>query len=67
MKYTKQQAEKLKSKGMDGFTKYNRPLPDVQIVDGFYIVPSKMNTKQLTLQFTMKKQRNGKRRKFKKI
>ena len=45
MKYTKQQAEKLKTKGMDGFTKYNRPLPDVQIVDGFYIVPSKMNTK----------------------
>ena len=45
MKYTKQQAEKLKNKGMDGFTKYNRPLPDVQIVDGFYIVPSKMNTK----------------------
>lgn len=45
MKYTKQQAEKLKTKGMDGFTKYNRPLPDVTIVDGFYIVPSKMNTK----------------------
>lgn len=45
MKYTKQQAEKLKTKGMDGFTKYNRPLPDVTIVDGFYIVPSKINTK----------------------
>ena len=45
MKYTKQQAEKFKTKGMDGFTKYNRPLPDVIIVDGFYIVPSKMNSK----------------------
>jgi len=43
MKYTKEQAKKLKTKGMDGFTKYNRLLPDVKIVDGFYIVPSKMN------------------------
>jgi len=43
MKYTKEQAKKLKNKGMDGFTKYNRPLPDIEIVDGFYIVPSKMN------------------------
>ena len=64
MKYTKQQAEKLKTKGMDGFTKYNRPLPDVQIVDGFYIVPSKMNTKQLTLWFTMKKQRKWQTKKI---
>jgi hypothetical protein len=45
MKYTKEQAKKLKTKGMDGFTKYNRPLADVKIVDGFYIVPSKMNSK----------------------
>ena len=43
MKYTKQQAEILKNKDMDGYTKYNRPLPDVEIVDGFYIIPSKMN------------------------
>lgn len=43
MKYTKQQAEKLKNKGLKGYTKYFRPLPDVQIVDGFFIVSSKMN------------------------
>jgi hypothetical protein len=43
MKYTKEQAKKLKTKGMDGFTKYNRPLPDVKIVDGFYIIESKIN------------------------
>lgn len=43
MKYTKQQAERLKKKDMGGYTKYNRPLPDVKIVDGFFIVPSKLN------------------------
>lgn len=43
MKYTKQQAEKLKNKGMNGYTKYNRPLPDVTIKDGFYIIESKLN------------------------
>lgn len=43
MKYTKQQAERLKEKGMDGYTRYNRPLPDVIIKDGFYIVESKLN------------------------
>ena len=45
MKYTKQQAEKLKNKGMNGYTKYDRPIPDVIIKDGFYIIESKMNTK----------------------
>ncbi len=64
MKYTKEQAKKLKTKGMDGFTKYNRPLADVKIVDGFYIVPSKMNSKQLTLRFTMKKQRKWQTKKI---
>jgi len=44
MKYTKEQAEKLKRKGMQGFTKYNRPwTPIVTIKDGFYIVESKIN------------------------
>lgn len=43
MKYTKAQAEKLKKKGMNGYTKYNRPLPDVIIKDGYYIVQSKIN------------------------
>ena len=43
MKYTKQQAERLKNKDLDGYTKHNRPLPDVIIKDGFYIVESKMN------------------------
>ena len=43
MKYTKEQAEKLKAKNMPGYTKYNRPLPTVKIENGFYIVESKMN------------------------
>lgn len=43
MKYTKQQAEKLKNKGMNGYTKHDRPLPDVKIKDGFYIIESKLN------------------------
>lgn len=43
MKYTKQQAEKLKNKGMNGYTKHDRPLPDVTIKDGFYIIESKLN------------------------
>ena len=45
MKYTKQQAEKLKNKGMNGYTKYDRPIPDLIIKDGFYIIESKMNPK----------------------
>jgi len=45
MKYTKEQAERLKKKGMDGYTKYNRPLPDVIIKDGYFILESKMNKK----------------------
>lgn len=43
MKYTKQQAEKLKKKAMDGYSKYNRPMPDVIIKDGYYIIESKIN------------------------
>jgi len=43
MKYTKQQAERLKKKNMDGYTKHNRPLPDVTIKDGYFIIESKMN------------------------
>jgi len=43
MKYTKEQAERLKKKGMNGYTKHNRPLVDVIIKDGFYIIESKMN------------------------
>ena len=43
MKYTKKQAEKLKKKGMNGYTKYNRPLPDVKIENGYFIIESKMN------------------------
>ena len=43
MKYTPQQAKRLKDKGMNGYTKHNRPLPDVIIKDGFYIVESKIN------------------------
>jgi hypothetical protein len=45
MKYTKEQAERLKKKGMDGYTKYNRPPPDVIIKDGYFIVESKINKK----------------------
>lgn len=46
MKYTKQQAESLKKKGMNSYTRYDRPLPDVIIKDGFYIVESKMNLQE---------------------
>jgi hypothetical protein len=45
MKYTKEQAERLKKKGMDDYTKYKRPLPDIIIKDGYFIVESKMNKK----------------------
>jgi len=43
MKYTKSQAARLKAKGMNGYTATNRPLPDVIIKDGYYIIESKMN------------------------
>ena len=43
MKYSKEQAERLKAKGMNGYTKYQRPLPDIIIKDGYYIIESKMN------------------------
>jgi len=48
MKYTKQQAERLKKKNMDGYTRYDRPMPDVIIKDGYYIVESKMNLSEKT-------------------
>ena len=43
MKYTAEQKIQLKNKGMNGFTKYNGPLPNITIVDGYYIIESKMN------------------------
>jgi len=43
MKYTKEQVEQLKNKGMLRFSKYNRPLPKVIIKNGFFIIESKMN------------------------
>ena len=43
MKYTKEQAKRLKNKGINGFTKYDRPLKNIVIKDGFYIIESKMN------------------------
>lgn len=43
MKYTKAQAEMLKKKGIDRYSKYNRPLPDITIKDGYYIIESKIN------------------------
>lgn len=45
MKYTKQQAKLLKNKDMNGYTKYILPVPDVKIVDGYFIIESKMNLK----------------------
>jgi len=42
MKYTKEQAEKLKNKGMDNLNDKN-PLPDVTIKDGYYVVESYIN------------------------
>lgn len=49
MKYTKEQAKRLKDKGMNGYTRLNRPIPDVKIKDGFYIVESKMNYSNIFL------------------
>lgn len=43
MKYTSEQAKHLKKKGMNGYTKYFRPMPNIIIKDGFYIIESKMN------------------------
>ena len=43
MKYTPEQAKRLKDKGMNGYTKYNRPIQDVIIKEGYYIIHSKMN------------------------
>ncbi len=43
MKYTKEQAKRLKNKNMNGYTRSNPKLIDVKIKDGFYIIESKMN------------------------
>lgn len=43
MKYTEEQKKRLKRKGMQGFTCHNRFIPSVKIIDGYYIVESKMN------------------------
>ena len=43
MKYTPEQAKRLKDKGMNGYTKYNRPIPNITIKEGFYIIESKLN------------------------
>lgn len=43
MRYTKQQAEWLKKKGIDQYSKYSRPMPDITIKDGYYIIESKIN------------------------
>jgi hypothetical protein len=43
MKYTPEEAKRLKNKGMSGFHKYNKWIPTVTIKDGYYIVESKMN------------------------
>lgn len=45
MKYTKEQAKRLKNENMDGYTRSNPKLIDVKIKDGFYIIESKMNYK----------------------
>lgn len=43
MKYTEEQNKRLKRKGTNGFTKYDRFIPDVKIVNGYYIIESKLN------------------------
>lgn len=45
MKYTKEQAKRLKNKNMNGYTRSNPKIIDVKIKDGFYIIESKMNYK----------------------
>lgn len=43
MKYTKEQALKLKNKGMGKYSSANRYYPETKIIDGFYVIESKMN------------------------
>jgi hypothetical protein len=43
MKYTEEQKKQLKNKGKEMFGKYDRPIPVVKEIDGFYIIESKMN------------------------
>jgi len=46
MKYTEQQKKHLKDKKMQGFNKYSsKPLAEIIIKDGFYIIESKLNRK----------------------
>jgi len=47
MKYTPEQAKRLKNKNMDSYTKYNRPIPDLIIKDGYFIIESKLNVKRI--------------------
>ena len=44
MKYTEEQKKRLKNKGMNGFTKYDRFIPNLRIEGEFDIYESKMNT-----------------------
>jgi hypothetical protein len=43
MKYTPEQAKRLKDKGMNGYTKHDRPLTPVIIIGEYYIIESKLN------------------------
>jgi len=43
MKYTKQQTEQLKRRGLNAYASNCRFIPEIIIKDGFYIIESKMN------------------------
>jgi hypothetical protein len=45
MKYSREEAERLKNKGMKGFTKYTKWIPTIIQKDGFWIVESKICNK----------------------
>ena len=47
MKYTKEQAEKLKRKNMNKYTRWVRWYPDIKIENGYYILESKINNVNL--------------------
>ena len=39
----REQAKRLKDKGMNGYTKHDRPLTPVIIIGEYYIIESKLN------------------------
>jgi hypothetical protein len=45
MRYTKAQAAHLKEKGLDRYNAIYKTIPEVKIIDGYFVIESKMNKK----------------------